>query len=180
MGSEINRLPDFVQKRPGRKTFIHWSRDLRKEAFIRTEPIEIYREVHEFNIKSLICKLRHATRSQSEHSHFNAKTRNVLSLYQFTVAEQTLTIMKCKLQAYLGKCRIRRKSSKLETEPLGFVPAGAELPTLYPFSTEEFLIRKKLSHYHQEASSVVKEELISTHSGKVQFQLFHRWAIARY
>lgn len=59
MGSEINRLPDFVQKRPGRKTFIHWSRDLRKEAFIRsvlqTEPIEIYREVNEFNIKIKSC-----------------------------------------------------------------------------------------------------------------------------
>ena len=58
MGSEINRLPDFVQKRPGRKTFRHWSRDLRKEAFIRsvqTEPIEIYREVHEFNIKIKSC-----------------------------------------------------------------------------------------------------------------------------
>lgn len=39
---------------------------------------------------------------------------------------------------------------------------------------------KKFSHYNQEVSSVVKEELISTHSGKVQFQLFHRWAIARY
>ena len=131
-------------------------------------------------VVSLICKLRHATRSQSEQSHFNAKTRNVLSLYQFTVAEQTLTIMKCKQQAYLGKCRIRRKSSKLETGPLGFVQAGAELPTLCPFSTEDFLIWKKFPHYNQEVSSVVKEELISTHSGKVQFQLFHRWAIARY
>ena len=131
-------------------------------------------------VVSLICKLRHATRSQSEQSHFNAKTRNVLSLYQFTVAEQTLTIMKCKQQAYLGKCRIRRKSSKLETGPLGFVQAGAELPTLCPFSTEDFLMSKKFSHYNQEVSSVVKEELISTHSGKVQFQLFHRWAIARY
>ena len=59
MGSEINRLRDFVQKRPGRKTLIHWSRDLRKEDFIRsvqlTEPIEIYREVHEFNIKIKSC-----------------------------------------------------------------------------------------------------------------------------
>ena len=59
MASEINRLPDFVQKRPRLKTFIHWSRDLRKEAFIRsvqlTEPIEIYREVHEFNIKIKSC-----------------------------------------------------------------------------------------------------------------------------
>lgn len=88
--------------------------------------------------------------------------------------------MKCKQQAYLGKCRIRRKSSKLETGPLGFVQAGAELPTLCPFSTEDFLIWKKFPHYNQEVSSVVKEELISTHSGKVQFQLFHRWAIARY
>lgn len=131
-------------------------------------------------VVSLICKLCHATRSQSEQSHFNAKTRNVLSLYQFTVAEQTLTIMKCKQKAYLGKCRIRRKSSKLETGPLGFVQAGAELPTLCPFSTEDFLIWKKFPHYNQEVSSVVKEELISTHSGKVQFQLFHRWAIARY
>ena len=104
MASEINRLTDFVKKRPGRKTFklIHWSSDLRKEAFIRsvqlTEPIEIYREVHGFNIKIKSCIIvmisydlqitpRH--NSQLEHSHFNAKTRNVLSLYQFTVAEQT-------------------------------------------------------------------------------------------
>ena len=39
---------------------------------------------------------------------------------------------------------------------------------------------EKISPLYQEVSSVVKEELISTHSGKVQFQLFHRWAIARY
>lgn len=61
MASEINRLTDFVKKRPGRKTFklIHWSSDLRKEAFIRsvqlTEPIEIYREVRGFNIKIKSC-----------------------------------------------------------------------------------------------------------------------------
>ena len=58
-GQRINRLPDFVQKRPGRKTFRHWSGVLRKEAFIRsvlqTEPIEIYREVHKFNIKIKSC-----------------------------------------------------------------------------------------------------------------------------
>lgn len=61
MASEINRLTDFVKKRPGRKTFklIHWSSDLRKEAFIRsvqlTEPIESYREVRGFNIKIKSC-----------------------------------------------------------------------------------------------------------------------------
>ena len=34
------------------------------------------------------------------------------------------------------------------------------------------MMSKKFPHYNQEVSSIVKEELISPHSGKVQLQLF--------
>ena len=120
----------------------------------------------------MICKLRHAT-PQLAIGTFSLQRKNKECTLTLPIYRRWANINDHEMQTASSPWKMSHPKKIFEAldRATWLCSGGRRTSNTLSIFNKRLMMSKKFPHYNQEVSSVVKEELISPHSGKVQLQL---------